>query len=94
MEGINPSKAAASLSGLRRKTPNPALDLFRQVPLTWPEVDDWLEAVPKISRTSWRARYYIRYWNVHEKVVNAKLQGTFEPIIGRAESENPPPSLF
>jgi hypothetical protein len=60
---------------------NPALDLFDEVPVTWPEVWHWLETVPHIPRESWRAAYYLKCWNVPDKIRAAKLNGTYENII-------------
>jgi hypothetical protein len=58
-----------------------ARDLFGEIPVTWPEIWDWLEAIPKIPRDSWRPVYYIEYWNVPEKIRAAKLNGTYHQII-------------
>lgn len=57
------------------------LDLFGEVPVTWPEVWAWLEAVPGIPRDSWRARYYLEHWNVPGKIRAAKLAGTLDTIL-------------
>jgi len=57
------------------------LDLFGEIPVTWPEVWAWLEAVPRISRHSWRARYYLDYWRGPDKIRAAKIAGTFDAII-------------
>jgi hypothetical protein len=58
-----------------------ARDLFFEIPVTWPEVWHWLEASPKIPRNSWRAAYYIEYWNVPDKIRAAKLNGTYQQIM-------------
>lgn len=50
------------------------LDLFGEIPVTWPEIWDWVESVAKIPRTSWRARYYAEHWNVPEKIRAEKLR--------------------
>lgn len=55
-------------------------DLFGEIPVTWPEVWAWLEAVPGIARDSWRAAYYIEWWDVPAKIRAAKRAGTFEAI--------------
>jgi anaerobic glycerol-3-phosphate dehydrogenase len=57
------------------------VDLFGEIPVTWPEVWDWLEAVAGIERTSWRAPYYIEHWNVPAKIRAAKAAGTYYAII-------------
>lgn len=50
------------------KTPHPAADLFGEVPVTWPEVYDWMrENVPRWAGTR-RENWYIANWNVIEKV--------------------------
>ena len=59
------------------------LDLFGEVPVTWPEIWAWLEAVPGISRDSWRAGYYLKFWDVPAKIRAAKLAGCFDEIIAR-----------
>ncbi len=69
-------------------------DLFGEVPVTWPEIWDWIEAVPKINRHSWRAPYYAEHWHVADKVRNAKINGTYHATISNAWSENPQPSIF
>lgn len=53
--------------------------------MTWPEVWAWLEAVPRITRDSWRAPYYLSFWNVPAKIRAAKRAGTFEAIITRGD---------
>jgi hypothetical protein len=54
-------------------------DLFGDVPVTWDEIYLWIEIVARIERDSWRAPYYIEYWNVAEKIKAAKLKGEFPP---------------
>jgi hypothetical protein len=56
-------------------------DLFGEVPVTWPEIWAWLEAVPGIARDSWRARYYLDSWNVPDKIRAAKLAGALDAIL-------------
>jgi hypothetical protein len=64
----------------RAKRRNPALDLFGEVPVTWDEVYDWVELVAGIPRDSWRAPYYIKNWNVIDKIREAKKAGYFDEI--------------
>lgn len=64
-----------------RTAKNAAADLFGVVPVTWPEVYAWCEAVAGIPADSWRLPYYIEYWNVPAKVAAAKAAGTFEQAI-------------
>ena len=65
------------------------LDLFGEVPVTWPEIWDWIEAVPRISRHSWRAQYYVKHWNVAEKVRAAKINGTYHDTIRSTDPRIP-----
>jgi len=60
---------------MARRTPHPAEDLFGEVPVTWPEVWDWIEQVAGIPRDSWRARWYCRCWDVPDKIRAAKRRG-------------------
>jgi len=47
---------------------NPAADLFGEIPVTWPEVYDWMERnVPRWAGSR-REDWYIKNWNVIEKV--------------------------
>lgn len=64
----------------------PPLDLFGEVPVSWPEVAAWLEAVPRIPPDSPRAAHYVRAYDVPGKIARAKIDGTFEAIVNR-----PPP---
>lgn len=50
------------------------LDLFGEIPVTWPEIWNWVEAVGGIERTSWRAAYYAEHWNVAEKIRAEKIR--------------------
>lgn len=59
----------------RRRKPHPAEDLFGEIPVTWDDVWHWVETVPGIPRTSWRASWYIRCWNVPDKIREAKRAG-------------------
>lgn len=67
--------------------PHPALDLFGEVPVTWPEVELWCRAVAGIDPDSWRFAYYVRGWNVVRKIQMAKMEGQFEAIISPASLE-------
>jgi hypothetical protein len=60
-------------------------DLFGEVPVTWPEVFAWLKAVPRIDPESARADWYIRQWNVPDKIRRAKVEGWFDSVISTAE---------
>ncbi len=80
---MNNRKHIKRYSNKRRKKipPNPALDLFGEVPVTLEDIYAWCEAVPKIPRDSWRLSWYVRCWNVPDKIRQAKMQGEFERII-------------
>ena len=62
--------------------PDPPYDLFGEIPVTWDDVDAWCLAVAGLEPGSWRRPYYIQYWNVPEKIRQAKIAGTFETIVG------------
>ena len=55
------------------------------IPVTGDEVYQWVFAVARIPRDSWRAWYYIEYWRVPEKIRVAKATGTFYEIIAGSE---------
>ena len=64
----------------------PPFDLFGEIPVTWPEVLTWCERVAGIRAGSWRLEYYVRGWNVVEKIRAAKLAGELDSILA-AEPE-------
>lgn len=64
-------------------TPMP-FDLFGEVPVTWDEVYAWCEQVAGV--TGWRREWYIRNWNVIEKVQRAKIAGSFNEIVAEIDS--------
>ena len=68
----------------QRRHPGPPFDLFGEIPVTWSDVIAWCAAVPGIAPDSWRFGYYVRGWNVPEKIRQAKLAGTFESITAEA----------
>lgn len=51
------------------------------MPVTWPEVIAWTRAVAGLGPESWRWAYYVRAWDVPEKVRAAKRAGTFDQVI-------------
>lgn len=57
-----------------------ALDLFGQVPVTKNDINLWLIHVHQVHPDSPRAAYFVRGWNVPEKVRQAKLAGRFEHL--------------
>lgn len=60
-------------------------DLFGEIPVTWPELEAWCAAVAEIAASSPRFAWYVKNWNVAEKVRAAKLAGTFEAITRRPD---------
>lgn len=65
-------------------------DLFGEIPVTWPEVLAWCECVAGIPADSWRLEYYVRGWNVIEKIRAAKAAGTLEAILEAAPDVRSP----
>ena len=62
------------------------VDLFGEIPVTWPEVLTWCAVIaPHISPG--RLSFYINGWNVPDKVRNAKHDGTFAAILAGRESQ-------
>lgn len=53
--------------------PNPAFDLFGEVPVTWPEVEAWVKQTVGLEPGSPRYEWYVRGWNVPDKVREAKM---------------------
>lgn len=60
-------------------------DLFGEVPVTRDEVRAWLLAVPRIDPDTERAAWYVEHWDVPGKVRAAKLAGTLDQILARAQ---------
>jgi hypothetical protein len=48
-------------------------DLFGQVPVTWPEVVDWVARVAGITPDSPRFIPYVTLWSVPDKIRAAKI---------------------
>lgn len=63
-----------------------ARDLFGEIPVTLDELLAWMLAVPGLAPTSPRFAWYVRGWNVIDKIRAAKEAGTFDAIV----SEPPP----
>ena len=55
-------------------------DLFGEVPVTWPEVVDWVARVHGLTPDSPRWLGYVRTWRVPEKVRDAKLAGEWPQL--------------
>lgn len=73
----------------RTSPQNPALDLFGQVPVTVDEVVLWCLVVAHLAPDSPRLAYYVRAWRVVGKIQAAKLAGTFEADVKRADESAP-----
>lgn len=58
-------------------------DLFGEIPVTQDDVQQWCDVMLHTSPMPWRRDYYIRAWNVPEKVRQAKVSGLwFDSILG------------
>lgn len=55
-------------------------DLFGEVPVSLDELLAWMLAVPGIPPSSPRFVYYLRFWDVIDKVRQAKIAGTFDEL--------------
>lgn len=63
------------------------LDLFGDVQVTLDDLHAWVSAIAPAWTSSERSlTYYIRYWNVADKVRHAKLAGTFDATIENARA--------
>lgn len=64
------------------------LDLFGQVVVSYDDLDRWVSALaPGFSTNDHRRAYYIKHWNVADKVARAKLAGTFDATIENARMQ-------
>lgn len=68
----------------KNSTLNPVIDLFGEVPVTDQEVEMWIAVVAPRWYGSRRMPFYIRDWNIKQKVASAKLAGMFDPIRQQA----------
>ncbi|MFM0741787.1 hypothetical protein PQQ51_31540 [Paraburkholderia xenovorans] len=63
------------------------LDLFGQVVVTFEDLELWVSALaPGYAGNAYRRDYYIRHWNVADKVARAKVAGTFDATIENARA--------
>jgi hypothetical protein len=63
------------------------LDLFGQVVVSYEDLDAWVSALaPGFAGNDYRRAYYIKHWNVADKVARAKLAGTFDATIENARA--------
>lgn len=59
----------------------PPFDLFGEVPVTQPDVELWLDSLPRMKDASASRRTtYTRQWNVVEKIQAAKINGQWPPV--------------
>lgn len=56
---------------------NEGPDLFDQVPVTWPEVVEWVARVAGITPDSPRFIPYVRAWRVAEKIAAERAWQAF-----------------
>lgn len=61
------------------------LDLFGEVPVTREDVYAWLLAVVDIDPASKRAFGYVKSYRVVDKIIRAKINGTFEELVASAK---------
>ncbi len=67
-----------------RKSCNPALDLFGEVPVTQVDVEVWVAVIaPRYYQTRSMRNYIVDY-DVPGKIRRAKLDGGFETILRQA----------
>jgi len=65
---------------MRDRTPVRSEDLFGQVQVTELDIELWLEHhVPRLSLNAWRRAWYVKAWNVVEKIARAKRAGAWPP---------------
>jgi hypothetical protein len=63
------------------------LDLFGDVAVTYDDLELWVSALaPGFANNEHRRAYYIKFWDVAEKVRRAKLAGTFDATIENARN--------
>lgn len=55
----------------------PVFDLFGDVAVTQADIYLWCEVIPKIKNDSWRLDFYVKNWDVVNKIKWAKISGRF-----------------
>jgi hypothetical protein len=60
--------------------PSP-IDLFGEVPVTLHDLDMWCDYIGKAWPSEWRKEWYIKNWNVADKVRRGKLDGSFFRLV-------------
>ncbi len=67
----------------RLKEMRPRLrDLFGEIPVTVPEVEAWMLAVPRMDPHGQRGRHYIKWYDVVGKIRQAKADGRLDELLG------------
>lgn len=54
-----------------------AVDLFGEIPVTLDDIDAWCDRISQHWPSAWRKDWYIKNWNVADKVRQGKLNGSF-----------------
>lgn len=62
-------------------------DLFGQVPISTLDIEQWLLAVPRIRPDTRRAAWYVKAYNVPDKIKAAKLAGTFDDQVSHQDQD-------
>lgn len=73
----------------KKTAPNPALDLFGEVPVSIAEVRLWCLVVAHLPADSPRLAHYVVAWHVVDKIKAAKLAGTFSVDVKGADESAP-----
>lgn len=60
------------------------LDLFGEIPVTREDVYAWLIAVAEMDPASYRAFGYVKSYGILDKIVRAKIGGTFDDMVAPA----------
>lgn len=56
-------------------------DLFGEIPVSLDDLQIWIDVVPGWPRTSPRRAYYVKYYNVADKVKAAKISGFWLEVL-------------
>jgi hypothetical protein len=62
--------------------PRVDIDLFGEIAVSEAEIGLWLAVVAHLAPESWRAAWYVRAYNVAEKIRAAKQAGAWPPSDG------------
>lgn len=90
----NPRLAAALAVARPRRSKRHVIpqrpDLFGGQPVTPDDLIRWCCAVARLPHDSPRLAWYIRAYNVADKVARSKAAGTFWQIVSACRCHNPP----